>query len=458
MERLSKFDEQSEVVEWLKSPGDPVEVGEPLVTVLSDKATVEIPAPDSGILVEIAVPSGSSVPAGTVLAWIGQPGEAPTAAEPAIGEAAVAPPPVAPASSAGTTGTPRPPVSPGRVNAVPAARRLAKALDVALETLAGTGPGGIITARDVEQAAATEATTAPEPTQEAGQARRRRITPVALKLARAHGLEPVIDELEGTGPGGEVVKADVEELIEARRRQPGPEAAPERDVSPQAPHDTLLPLQGVQRTMARRMSVSHQKIVQATTVADVDMTGVVSLRERIPASFTAFVVKAAARAVPEFPLVNASLEEDTIRVKKHVDMGVAVATEAGLIVPVVRHAGTKTLAEIHYELEALSERARNQALKAEDLGEPTMTVTNSGVFGSLLFTPMVVAPQSTTMGMGKVAPTPVVREDRMVIRQIMYLSLSYDHRFLDGSVAVRYLQQVRASLEDPLSLLWDEEA
>jgi pyruvate dehydrogenase E2 component (dihydrolipoamide acetyltransferase) len=453
MERLSKFDEQSEVVEWLKSPGDPVEEGEPLVNVLSDKATVEIPAPDSGILVEVAVPAGSSVPAGTVLAWIGQPGEIPTAAEPATGEAPQQPPPIAPASSAGTTGTPRPPVSRGRVNAVPAARRLAKALDVALETLTGTGPSGIITALDVEQAAATEATVAPEPTREAGQARRRRITPVALKLAQAHGLEPILDRIEGTGFGGEIVKADVERLIERM-----PEVGSDQAVTPEEPGVTLLPLQGVQRTMARHMTLSHQTIVQATTVADVDMTEVVSLRERIPSSFTAFVVKAAVRAVPEFPLVNASLEEDTIRVKKRVDMGVAVATEAGLIVPVVRHAGTKTLAEIHYELEALSERARNQTLRPEELGEPTMTVTNSGVFGSLLFTPMVVAPQSTTMGMGKVAPTPVVREDQMVIRQIMYLSLSYDHRFLDGSVAVRYLQRVRAYLEDPISLLWDEEA
>jgi 2-oxoglutarate dehydrogenase E2 component (dihydrolipoamide succinyltransferase) len=205
------------------------------------------------------------------------------------------------------------------------------------------------------------------------------------------------------------------------------------------------------------MSISHQTIVQATTVADVDMTEIVKLRERIPASFTAFVIKAAADAVSDFPLINSSLEEDSVVIKKQVDMGVAVAAEEGLLVPVVRNSCAKTLAQIHHDVEDLAARARSRSLTSAELSGPTMTVTNSGAFGSLLFTPIIVLPQSATLGMGKVAPTPVVRGGEIVIRSIMYLCLSYDHRFLDGAVAVRYLQRVRALLEDPISLLWDGE-
>jgi 2-oxoglutarate dehydrogenase E2 component (dihydrolipoamide succinyltransferase) len=207
--------------------------------------------------------------------------------------------------------------------------------------------------------------------------------------------------------------------------------------------------------MAQRMTASHQTIVQATTVADVDMTKVVRLRERIPASFTAFVVKAAAASVSDFPLINAALAQDEIVLHRHVDMGVAVARDDGLVVPVVLHAETKSLADIHWEIEALSERVRSRSLTAEEVRGPTLTVTNSGVFGSLLFTPIIVAPQAATLGMGKVAPTPVVQDGQVTIREIMYLCLSYDHRFLDGAIAVRYLQAVKALLQDPLTLLWD---
>jgi pyruvate/2-oxoglutarate dehydrogenase complex dihydrolipoamide acyltransferase (E2) component len=216
---------------------------------------------------------------------------------------------------------------------------------------------------------------------------------------------------------------------------------------------TSLPLQGFRRAMAQRMTASHQAIVQGTTVVDVDMTETVRLRERVPVSLTAFVIKAAAQAALEFPLVNASLEEDAIVLKKQVDMGVAVATEEGLLVPVVRRAETQSLTQIHRELEELAQRARDRALTAEELSNPSMTVTNSGVFGSLLFLPIVVLPQSVTLGMGKVASTPVVRAGQIVARDIMYLSLGYDHRFLDGAIAVRYLQRVKGFLEEPTLLV-----
>ena len=386
MQRLSKFVETSQVLEWLKSPGEAVQEGEVLLTVESDKATVEIPSPVSGVLLSILVEPDAEAPVGAVLAWIGQPGEEPPAQETVTPQADV------------SVSEQAKPVdrSHDKVRAVPAARRLAAQHGVILDELVGSGPGGIVTTSDVEKAVAGR----------------------QAQVGGASAVEPVT-----------------------------PEGEPER---------TIVPLDGLSRGMAQRMTASHQTIVQATTVADVDMTEVVRLRERIPVSYTAFVIKASAQAVPEFPLVNATLERDGIVLKRHVHMGVAVATEGGLLVPVIRHVERKALIEIHQELEALARRARERALKSSELSEPTMSVTNSGAFGSLLFTPIVVLPQSVTLGMGKVASTPVVRESQIVIRDIMYLCLSYDHRFLDGATAVRYLQRVRFFLERPTLLLESE--
>jgi pyruvate/2-oxoglutarate dehydrogenase complex dihydrolipoamide acyltransferase (E2) component len=260
--------------------------------------------------------------------------------------------------------------------------------------------------------------------------------------------------MQGTGPGGRISKADVEHLLaeDASKEQFAtfPEGAPT------APAGPVTPLGDLRRVMSQRMTASHQTIVQATTITDVDMTEIVRFRERVPASFTAFVAKAAAASVADFPLINSTLAQDEIVLHPHVDMGVAVARDDGLLVPVIRNAEGKSLAQIHREIEEYSDHVLNRTITTKDLKDPTMTVTNSGVFGSLLFTPIIVSPQAATLGMGKVAPTPVVREGQLTIREIMYLCLSYDHRFLDGAIAVRYLQRVKAYLEDPITLLWDE--
>lgn len=431
MQRLSKFTETSEIVEWFKGPGETVQEGEPLLVVSGDKATVEISAPAGGLLLEVMVPAGTEVQAGEVLAWIGERGDTMQTEAPTV-------PSLDRPASPETQGKcpPRPAVS-GRVKAVPAARRLAMEQNLAIDDLSGTGPGQIITRADVEEAILEMADARP--------GERRRISPVARRLAEELGLD--IDHIEGTGPGGQITKNDVQGLLD--------EAPPERTLSVSG--TSVLPLGDLRKVMAQRMTHSHQTIVQATTVADVDMTEIVRLRERIPASFTAFVIKAAARSVSDFPLINAALEQDQIVLNPHVHMGVAVARDDGLLVPVIRHAESKSLAQIHREVETCSDRAQSRTLTVEEMKDPTMTVTNSGVFGSLLFTPIIVAPQSATLGMGKVAPTPVVHEGQITVREIMYLCLSYDHRFLDGATAVRYLQKVKACLEDPLTSLWDEE-
>jgi pyruvate/2-oxoglutarate dehydrogenase complex dihydrolipoamide acyltransferase (E2) component len=331
----------------------------------------------------------------------------------------------------------------GKAKASPAARRLARERSIQLDKLSGSGPKGVITKSDVEKAILVEK-------RESERAAGRKISPVARRLAKEHGLN--VDQVAGTGPGGTITKADVQRHLEApRETQP----ATAEEESLEEPKISVIPLGDVRRVMSQRLTTSHQSIVQATTVADVDMTEIVRLRQRIPASFTAFVVKAAARAVAAYPFINASLDDDQIHLHNSVHMGVAVSLDEGLLVPVIRHAEHKSLAQIHQEIKDLSERARGRGLSAEELSGATMTITNSGVFGSLLFTPIIVAPQSATLGMGKVAPTPVVREGQIVARDILYLCLSYDHRFLDGAIAVRYLQKVRAHLEDPIALLWD---
>jgi pyruvate dehydrogenase E2 component (dihydrolipoamide acetyltransferase) len=440
---LSKYAETSEVLEWFKSPGETVQEGDPLLAVSSDKATVEIDAPSAGVLLKIVVAAGGEVPTGAVLAWIGQPGEQLVTTELSVEPAAG---PLGSPISGETPTADQPKRSfRGKAKAAPAARRLAKERNIQLEELSGSGPGGIITKSEVEKAILDE-----------GRGREktkgRKISPVARRLAEEHGLDT--DQIEGTGPGGTITKSDVQRLLEA---PPAAQPATAAEEPLGEPASSIFPLGGLRRVMAQRMTASHQTIVQATTVADVDVTDIVRLRERIPASYTAFVIKAAARAVAEYPLINASLENDKIVLHKHVHMGVAVTLDDGLLVPVIRHADSKPLAQIHREIKDLSERARNRDLTAEELSDPTMTVTNSGVFGSLLFTPIIVAPQSATLGMGKVAPTPVVRDGQITVREIMYLCLSYDHRFLDGAIAVRYLQQVRAYLEGPISLLWDDQ-
>ena len=435
MQRLSKFTETSEVVEWLKAPGETVQEGEPLLVVSSDKAMVEISAPGDGVLLEVIVAAGTEVRAGEVLAWLGERGEALQVEELAVLALAK---PMGPDTQGETH--PRP-VVPGRVKAVPAARRLAVEHNLDIDDLSGTGPDQIITKADVEKAILETA--------DAHSGKRRNISPVASRLAEQWGLD--IDQIKGTGPGGQITKSDVQRLLD---EAPHPAALPEETAT--GPESMLLPLGDLRKVMAQRMTDSHRTIVQATTIADVDMTEIVRLRERIPASFAAFVVKAAARSVSDFPLINATLEQDQIVLNAHVHMGVAVARDDGLLVPVIRHAEGKSLAQIHREIEAYSERAQSRTLSIEEMRDPTMTVTNSGVFGSLLFTPIIVAPQSATLGMGKVAPTPVVHEGQITVREIMYLCLSYDHRFLDGAIAVRYLQRVKACLEDPITLLWDE--
>jgi len=255
-----------------------------------------------------------------------------------------------------------------------------------------------------------------------------------------------------------IMSSDVERAIEQRSQGAGEQRGAislpplEEAVGPEM---RIEPLTGIQRVMMQRMTMNRQTVAQATTVAEVDVSEIMGLRATVPATLTAWVILAAVRALREYPILNASLRADGIAYHEHVHVGVSVETDAGLMVPVIHNAQQMTLSQIQRELSRLVEAARTGTLAPSDVEGATFTVTNSGVLGSVLYTPMIVPPQSAILGMGRAAKTPMVRDEQVVIRTMMYLCLSYDHRFIAGGIAVRYLQRVRAYLENPVSLVWD---
>jgi pyruvate/2-oxoglutarate dehydrogenase complex dihydrolipoamide acyltransferase (E2) component len=252
------------------------------------------------------------------------------------------------------------------------------------------------------------------------------------------------------------------ESLAPQNVQAGARPEPQPPASARAPEKPLEaasfqgePLSGVQRVMLERMTAHLQTVAQATTVAEADMTEITQLRQSVPATFTAWVIWAASRALTEFPVLNASLCGEHVIYHADVNMGVSVETDAGLIVPVMHRANGLSLLQVHQALERLVQAARSRSLSPDEVAGATFTVTNSGVLGSVLYTPLIVPPQSAILGMGRVAKTPVVRNEQIAIRSMMYLCLSYDHRFIAGGTAVRYLQRVRQLLENPLTALWE---
>lgn len=280
----------------------------------------------------------------------------------------------------------------------------------------------------------------------------RRATPLAKKIAAKMGVD--LSLIKGTGLGGMIVKADVEE---ARKAEP---ASPVR-AAPAAPAhlspdsgDTVVPFEGIRKAIADNLMQSRRVVADVTTVADADMGAVRDIRNVLPVSYTAFAVLASARALAEFPVINALVEDDRIIMKKQINISAAVATNVGLLTPVIRDAGNKNLLTIADDLADLAARGREGKLTARDFEGGTFTVSNSGVYGSIIFTPIVNNPQSAILGLGRVAKVPVVREDDTIAPALMmYMSLSYNHRSIDGETAVTFLQRIRHYLEHPAEML-----
>ena len=403
--QLTQTMTEAQITRWLKREGEAVRAGEPLLEVVTDKATLEVESPFSGVLSRIVIEEGDAS-VGTVIALVTAPGE--------------------------------------RLS-TPDAVTLPRALNVEAPASAP---------------AAAVAQDAP--------AGKIRISPLARRIALEHGVD--LSALTPSGPGGLIVEADVRSYLE-RASQPVASspvtAAPSTPaVEPPAPLATaaparmvlaedeeMIPLVGVRKIIADRLSLSRRSAADVTTVAEVDMGEVAAFREHVQITYTAFAARAVALALTEFPILNSRLDGDKIIVGKRIHLGVAVAIDEGLKVPVIRDVQTKSLRQIGLELADKASRGAEGKLAPEELTGSTFTLTNSGVFGSLMFTPIINPPESAILGMGKIMKTPVVRDDQIVIRPIMYLCLTYDHRVVDGAPAVKFLQRVKALLEKPELLL-----
>jgi pyruvate/2-oxoglutarate dehydrogenase complex dihydrolipoamide acyltransferase (E2) component len=275
--------------------------------------------------------------------------------------------------------------------------------------------------------------------------------PAAKMLAKQHGVE--LAEVEGTGSGGRVTKQDVEAFIACRKEKEG-ERIPELE--------ELIPLVGIRKAIADGMSLSVRTAAHVTTIAEVDMTELVKLRSEIGPqwkeegfnlTYVPFVIRAAVDGIRQFPIMNSQMLKDSIVVKKYVNFGVVVAIKEGLVTPVLKRVESKTVKDIARALDEISARARERKLSLDDMRGGTITLSNPGVFGAVIATPIIYQPQNAVLWMGRIAKMPVVRNDEIVIRSMMYLCVSYDHRAIDGSLAAQFLQHIRRLLEDPHKLL-----
>lgn len=400
---------EATVARWFKKEGDAVNRDEPLLELETDKVTVEVPAPADGAIEKILVKAGDTVQVGTILGAIteGAAGKHAPVTSSNPDAVKVAAPSEGPALKVPVTPPPAPqpvPVAPV-APVMPAARRVAEEAGIAAESVAGTGKDGRVTKGDV--LAELEA------------------------RARERSAAPLVQVASGPRP-----KADREERVTMTR---------------------------LRKTIALRLKESQNTAAQLTTFNEIDMSHVMALRtqykdqfekkHKVKLGFMGFFVKAVVAALKEIPSINAEIEGDDIVYKNYYDIGVAVSTDKGLVVPALRDADQLSLAGVEAGIADFGKRARDGKLKLEELQGGTFSITNGGTFGSLMSTPILNSPQSGILGMHKIQPRPVADGNTIVIRPMMYVALSYDHRIVDGKEAVTFLVRVKETLEDPQRLL-----
>jgi 2-oxoglutarate dehydrogenase E2 component (dihydrolipoamide succinyltransferase) len=401
------------IARWLKREGDAVSVGEPLVELETDKVDVEVPAPKNGVLERIAHKDGADVKIGDVLGTITE--GAPSAA------AATGTPGAAPAATSATSGKTN--GSPG-VAATPSARKAAREQNVELSSVAASGPR--VTKADVEKQAAPETARKPE----------------ASTKPEARSPTP---EAGSPKPAGSR-KPEAGSRIEAGSRT-----------------EERIRMSKRRATIAKRLVEAQQTAAMLTTFNEVDMSSVMSLRERHKEAFkkkygiglgiASFFVKAAISALQEFPRLNAEIQGDEMVLKHFYDIGVAVGAAEGLVVPVLRDADRMSFAGIESGIRDFATKAKDGTLTLDDLRGGTFSITNGGVFGSLMSTPILNPPQVGILGLHAIKERPVGMNGQVVLRPMMYTALTYDHRIVDGSEAVRFLVRVKELVEDPAVLL-----
>ena len=445
------------IVKWLKQEGDSVEEGEPIVEVETAKIQTELESTATGILVHIMVAEGTIVPVRGLLAIVADPGEevprpatATTQSAPSQGGTRGVSAPSG-QSAPGPAAAPRidsPVISPpspdgDRVQVVPAARRVALERGVDLGQVRGTGPRGRILIADVERAAEAAPPEAPPgigaPPQQEDQAQ---VVPAARRLARERGID--LTQVRGTGPGGRILIADVEQAVQA------PDQAPVQAIS------KTVPMTGIRRTIATRMLQSQQTMAQVTLTTEANVADAMALRVGVSRQWTDLslsplhlAVKAAARALKDHPRLNAIQGEDEVQLMDEVNIGVAVSLPEGLITPVIRNADQKTLAQIAGEARDLASKTREGRARPEDVTGGTFTISNLGAYEVDAFTPIINPPQVAILGVGRVVDKPVILQGEIAKGAMMYLSLTFDHRVVDGAPAAEFLQKLKGYLEDP---------
>jgi pyruvate dehydrogenase E2 component (dihydrolipoyllysine-residue acetyltransferase) len=419
MPQMGESVAEGTIIKWLKKPGDHVERDEPLFEITTDKVDAEIPSPAAGILSSILAAENETVAVNTVVAIIdGQGGAEAASAAPAVTEA-----PTLEAEAA-----PQPPATPAVKETPPAAPT------ASLESVqSGEKP---------------------------------RSSPLVRRMAREHNVD--LSQLRGTGLGGRISKKDILRFLEGRTLGVAGAQATKPAVTrkPAASFGQIIAFTGPthvtsmtpqRRLIAEHMITSKKTSAHVTTVFEADMTRVVQVRERMADEFqrrqglkltyTPFIARAAVEAIRQFPIFNSSLVGTDILYKQAINLGIAVALETGLIVPVIKHAEGKNFVEMARAVQDLASRARSKHLSVEEVQEGTFTITNPGIFGSLFGTPIINQPQVAILGVGVIEKRPVIRDDAIAIRSMAYLMLTFDHRIIDGAVADQFMAYLKNCLE-----------
>jgi pyruvate dehydrogenase E2 component (dihydrolipoamide acetyltransferase) len=422
---------EGKVTRWFKKEGDPVEKGEDLFEVETEKITNKVEAPGSGILFQIMVHEGMSVPVGTILAIIAEPGEEPERIEGLqMGEVVEE----IPAKAGGAASPPaQKPEKKKFVPATPAARRLAKELEVDLPLVSGTGGGGRITEADVKK---YHEEGPPPP----------RITPLAEEMAKQANLD--VSSIVGTGDGGKITKEDVQRMLETKGQEEKVEAV------------RTIPFAGMRKSVADNMYASLQNTAQLSAFTEADVTEMVQflslVREEykkddaVRISYNDIIILATSRVLKRFPIMNSTLVGDEILLHDSVNMGIAVALPEGLIVPVLHEADKKGLLQIAREARELARKARENALNVDDVTGGTFTISNVSMFEVDGFTPILKPPETGILGIGRIKEKPAIYKGEICIRSMMYLSLTFDHRVVDGAPANAFLETVARYLQHPM--------
>jgi 2-oxoglutarate dehydrogenase E2 component (dihydrolipoamide succinyltransferase) len=403
---------EATVGQWLKKPGEAVALDEPIVSLETDKVAVEVPSPVAGVLGQILVAEGETVTVGALLGTVED-------SVAAAGNAQVAP-------------------------------REEKAVPPASDTIA--------------PAAAPAATPAPAPA--ADDAAAAALSPAVRRAVLEHGIDP--STVKGTGKDGRLTKEDVLAAAQAKAASPAPvatAAAVPAAVATPGRNEERVKMTRLRQTIAKRLKSAQENAALLTTFNDVDMSAVMAAREKykdvfekkhgVKLGFMSFFAKASCLALKDIPAVNAQIQGDEIVYHDYVDISVAVSAPNGLVVPVVRDADKLSFAGIEKAIGDFGKKAREGSLTMEDMKGGTFTISNGGVFGGLMSTPIINPPQSAVLGLHRIEDRPVVRNGEIVIRPMMYIALSYDHRIIDGREAVTALKTIKEAIEDPTRLLID---